>query len=215
MAKSAPPLRILTGFLAPPRNDNPGGAFPTKNHTRFSGVRHRCRRWSAPLGALLGLPVNAFGDRLQQSRSAASRAPRVHVYKRGYTEQAGEALADALLQRPRRRALHLEPVTSSGRSRAASRTPRRTGLFEPARIARARRLVAACRPSAAAWGCSSQPWGTCKRLPRACPSPDPSRSSHPGACVARVCMVHPPIALCPVLSRPRPVLGMAAIAPPV
>ena len=34
----------------------------------------------------------------------------MHVSKRGYAEQAGEAVAVALRQRPRRRARHLEPV---------------------------------------------------------------------------------------------------------
>ena len=150
MAKSAADTHRIP---SPSPERQPRRGLPhEKPHTVF-----RCApSLSALVGALRSVigavPVNAFGDRLQ-SRSAASRAPRVHVYKRGYAEQAGEALADALLQRPRRRALHLEPVTSSGRSRAASRTPRRTGLFEPARIARARRLVAACRPSAAAHTC--------------------------------------------------------------
>ena len=45
----------LTGFLDPPRNDNRRRGLPSKNHTRVSAVDHLCRRWSAPLGALLGL----------------------------------------------------------------------------------------------------------------------------------------------------------------
>ena len=46
---------VRTGFLDPPRNDNRREGLPPKNHTRVSAIRHRCRRWLAPLGALFGL----------------------------------------------------------------------------------------------------------------------------------------------------------------